>query len=481
MMNRIAFLAQEELRLDRDIEAARRKAAEALARQATRDQEIAATAKEVLAVMPTASAAKLRPHTGRSALLASLSEGSGGAAAAAAASLRSSVAAQSSSKSLGDAAAGGAAAGAGAGAAGAGAGAAERRSSGAAAGSSGRASLEGPGGTAGTSGPGIPPRAPSASRGRPPVPVGRAADRLNKLPPVAPPGSGSTSLRSASPGAGAAGASGRPLSGARPGTASLRRGTASSPASAAASPPTSAPGGPVLRRPSSSGSASGSRGAAAAAAAAAAPGPVVSAASRGSAGEADPDLALAAGGGGARSGGGLQQLPGSHGHGHGHGQDWEGGELAAGGAWAAAGGRNAMAVIHGGVGGEGAHGAELDAEVIEELAHGHGHGGAGGAGPSGLQEFATDGGGTRRVVQVKGASRKGDGSVVSAAGVGWGMGGRPGAAGATTIAPKEAKALKAELAKKQSIWKVRKTFGLDPTPMSDRTAQVEELGAGAWQ
>ena len=64
MMNRIAFLAQEELRLDRDIEAARRKAAEALARQATRDQEIAATAKEVLAVMPTASAPKLRPHTG---------------------------------------------------------------------------------------------------------------------------------------------------------------------------------------------------------------------------------------------------------------------------------------------------------------------------------------------------------------------------------------------------------------------------------
>lgn len=70
---------------------------------------------------------------------------------------------------------------------------------------------------------------------------------------------------------------------------------------------------------------------------------------------------------------------------------------------------------------------------------------------------------------------------MSAAGVGWGMGGRPGAAGATTIAPREAKALQAELAKKQSIWKVRRTFGLDPTPMSDRTAQVEELGAGAWQ
>lgn len=65
-----------------------------------------------------------------------------------------------------------------------------------------------------------------------------------------------------------------------------------------------------------------------------------------------------------------------------------------------------------------------------------------------------------------------------AAGVGWGMGGRSAAA---PIPAKEAKQLKKELAKKQQIWKVRKTFGLEPTPMSDSTAQVQELGAGAWQ
>eukprot|EP00198_Chlamydomonas_reinhardtii_P010836 XP_001700173.1 predicted protein [Chlamydomonas reinhardtii] len=307
--------------------------------QATRDQEIAATAKDVLAVMPTAPAPKLRPHTGRSALLASLSEGSGGAAAAAATSLRSSVVAQSSSKSLGDGAAGAHGT--------AGAGTTERRGSGAAAGTSGRASLEGPGaGAAGAGAHGMPPRAPSASRGRPPVPVGRAADKLNKLPPG--PRGAATAASASVAGAGAGG-------------------------------------------------------------------PVVSAApARGSSAEADPDLVLGAGAGGGSRASGLQHLPGTSGHGQGHGQEWEGGDLGAGGAWAAGngGGRNAMAVIHGGAGGEGAHGAELDAEVIEELAHGHGHGsaaggaGAGGAGPSGLQEFATESG--RRVVQVKGSSRKGD-------------------------------------------------------------------------
>lgn len=145
---------------------------------------------------------------------------------------------------------------------------------------------------------------------------------------------------------------------------------------------------------------------------------------RGSSAEADPDLVLGAGAGGGSRASGLQHLPGTSGHGQGHGQEWEGGDLGAGGAWAAGngGGRNAMAVIHGGAGGEGAHGAELDAEVIEELAHGHGHGsaaggaGAGGAGPSGLQEFATESG--RRVVQVKGSSRKGDGGYGRSAG--WG-------------------------------------------------------------
>lgn len=71
LMNRIAYLAQEEARVDRDIENARRRAAEALTRQVQRghqDQDVAQTAAELLATLPSAAAqaapCKLRPHTG---------------------------------------------------------------------------------------------------------------------------------------------------------------------------------------------------------------------------------------------------------------------------------------------------------------------------------------------------------------------------------------------------------------------------------
>jgi hypothetical protein len=37
------------------------------------------------------------------------------------------------------------------------------------------------------------------------------------------------------------------------------------------------------------------------------------------------------------------------------------------------------------------------------------------------------------------------------------------------------------MVKKQQIWKVRKTFGLEATTLADKTAAIEELGAGAWQ
>ncbi|KXZ47703.1 hypothetical protein GPECTOR_33g585 [Gonium pectorale] len=251
MMNRIAFLAQEELRLDRDIEAARRRAAEALARQATKDQDIAATAKEVLAVLPAAPPTKIRPHTGRTSLI---------------------------------------------------------------------------------------------------------------------------------------------------------------------------------------------------------------------------------GGGGS---GGMQHLSGpAAGGSSGHGSDLDGSLGAGASGQGPGGGRNAMSVLHGGT--TGAHGAELDGEVLEELAAGS-RAAAGGAGLGGLQEFATEGGGGgRRVVQVKAAAaRKGEGATVAAAGVGWGLGGRAG--GGAAIPPREAAQLAAEMAKKQGIWKVRRTFGLEAAPLTDRTAQVEELGSGAWQ
>ncbi|GIL92562.1 hypothetical protein Vretimale_18976 [Volvox reticuliferus] len=507
MMNRIAFLAQEELRLDRDIEAARRRAAEALARQATKDQDIAATARDVLAVMPASNPPKVvRPHTGRSTLLASLSDGASAAASASAApSHRASMTSQHSNKALESAPP---------------ASLASPTTSGMTAapgtpngpdGGGVSTSSGGSGGSPGTGtgiGTGQPPRAPSASRGRPAVLAGRASDKVNKLPPVAPT-QGTSSIRSPSPGA-------RPSSASRPSTASRSRASSISPNSTGST-----------RRLSTEGPAA----AAGAANAATQPAPSASTASV-AAGTLPPPGHLRSGNKGAGGGmsscaaadeivsaaglqpsgtthaPGIQQLTGAVASQHQPGSDL-GADLSlvglGSGCGTAAAGRNAMPVIHGaepvadlppalssGGAGSGSssarntmtviHGAaqiagELDGEVIEELQQGSRNGGGVLGGPSGLQEFETESG--RKVVVVK-ASRKTEGTTVSAAGVGWGMGGRT-AATAAPIAPKEARQLQAEMAKKQQIWKVRKTFGLEPTPLSDRSAQVEELGAGAWQ
>lgn len=65
MLNRIAYLAQEEARIDRDILNMRKKAAEMLNRQGQRDDDIANTAKEILSTIPTTQGSQtLRPHTG---------------------------------------------------------------------------------------------------------------------------------------------------------------------------------------------------------------------------------------------------------------------------------------------------------------------------------------------------------------------------------------------------------------------------------
>ncbi|GLC65527.1 hypothetical protein PLESTF_000306400 [Pleodorina starrii] len=508
-MNRIAFLAQEELRIDRDIEAARRRAAEALARQAARDQEIAATAKDVLAVMPAAAPPKLaRPHTGRSSLLASLSEGaSTSAPASAAPGLRPpSAASQRSRRSLDNG----------------GPSLTHPASASPAsppAGPTGGLG-PGPGPASGCAGPGPgsghPPRAPSASRIRPPVLAGRAADKASKLPPVAPAVAG---VRSPSPGSGSGAGGGgrggssatRPISASRPSTAGrpTSRASSTSPTTTSTSAPSSArrlptdahsPGSPPPPPHSGHRKAAAGDGDAGLSASALHPSgpthiagmhplPGTASTSQQPYGGADPGSELPPGFGGAGSQSSRNtmtliygaemaaaggELPLAFGGGGGSG----GGAGGGGG-----GGRNSMTVIHGGGGGAAAAAAagELDGEVVEELQQGSSRAGAGAGtavgGPSGLQEFATESG--RRVVLVK-ASRKTEGTTVSAAGVGWGMGGR-GAGGAAPIAPKEARQLQAEMAKKQQIWKVRKTFGLEPTPMSDRSAQVEEVGAGAWQ
>lgn len=68
MLNRIAFLKSEECKIDREIEAAKRRALEALARKAERsnDVDVSSTAKDILgSVGPATSTSKpLRPTTG---------------------------------------------------------------------------------------------------------------------------------------------------------------------------------------------------------------------------------------------------------------------------------------------------------------------------------------------------------------------------------------------------------------------------------
>mmetsp|Transcript_20577 Transcript_20577/g.45043 ORF Transcript_20577/g.45043 Transcript_20577/m.45043 type:complete len:472 (-) Transcript_20577:196-1611(-) len=79
MLNRIGYLQSEEAKIDRDIENARNKARDMLSRKAEKaeklnDQDVAATAKEIIGTISTPPPASkpLRPVTGRSSLQASI-------------------------------------------------------------------------------------------------------------------------------------------------------------------------------------------------------------------------------------------------------------------------------------------------------------------------------------------------------------------------------------------------------------------------
>lgn len=127
-----------------------------------------------------------------------------------------------------------------------------------------------------------------------------------------------------------------------------------------------------------------------------------------------------------------------------------------------------------------------DDEVLEEILVSSSNSAAGAPKMEGLQQFVTQE--VTKVVQVKSLAstvpKQSAGSsaqVVVAAGVGWGV--KPTApVGAAPTAPPGAVVVPvAEMAKKTSIWKVRKAFGLPATEMLDGSAHVEEVGAGAWQ
>jgi hypothetical protein len=129
----------------------------------------------------------------------------------------------------------------------------------------------------------------------------------------------------------------------------------------------------------------------------------------------------------------------------------------------------------------------VDPDLIEELI-------AGGSQSShlceerlqGLQQFSTEAAG--QVVEVKAARRQdsstGSVAMAVAAGVGWGLAGNP---SSTSSAPclvldeaVDKTRLQQELVRKRQIRSVRKVFGLEPTPLLNASAQVMEIGAGAW-
>eukprot|EP00798_Chlamydomonas_sp_ICE-L_P015253 gene15253-21335_t len=121
----------------------------------------------------------------------------------------------------------------------------------------------------------------------------------------------------------------------------------------------------------------------------------------------------------------------------------------------------------------GAAGSELDQDIVEEL--------IGGGNTcdqptklEGLHQFSTQ---TQGKVVLRAAATKTQSSV--AAGVGWGLGRGSYGPEATGVAmaadKKEASQAQKDFAKKQQLWKVRKTFGLDPTPLKDASAKGREL------
>ena len=139
---------------------------------------------------------------------------------------------------------------------------------------------------------------------------------------------------------------------------------------------------------------------------------------------------------------------------------------------------------------------DVDLDLIEELIAGlsSGTGSEQQQQLQGLQQFSVES--ASRVVHVRAAAAKkveGVSSAVVAAGVGWGLGSGGGvgeAAGASPVVVQgsegpsskdEAVQRELELAKKRQLRSVRKAFGLQPTPLQDTSAQLLELGAGAWQ
>ena len=141
----------------------------------------------------------------------------------------------------------------------------------------------------------------------------------------------------------------------------------------------------------------------------------------------------------------------------------------------------------------------VDLDLIEELIAGLSSGSGADQQQQqlqGLQQFSVES--ASRVVHVRAAAAKkavveGVSSAVVAAGVGWGLGSGGGggeAAGASPVVVQgvegpsskdEAVQRELELAKKRQLRSVRKAFGLQPTPLQDTSAQLLELGAGAWQ
>ena len=126
-------------------------------------------------------------------------------------------------------------------------------------------------------------------------------------------------------------------------------------------------------------------------------------------------------------------------------------------------------------------GQKVDLDLIEELIAGCSSAASGQL--EGLKQFSVES--AAKVVHMRAtATRKavdGNGSTaaVIAAGVGWGLG--SGTPPSSINLDSGGNAAEAELVKKRQIRNVRKAFGLEPTPLHDASAQLLEVGAGAWQ
>ena len=126
-------------------------------------------------------------------------------------------------------------------------------------------------------------------------------------------------------------------------------------------------------------------------------------------------------------------------------------------------------------------GQKVDLDLIEELIAGCSSAASGKL--EGLQQFSVES--TTKVVHIRATTTRklmeGNGSTaaVIAAGVGWGL--ESGTPSSSINLDSRGNAAEAELVKKRQIRNVRKAFGLQPTPLHDSSAQLLEVGAGAWQ